>query len=285
MSLMKNKTVLITGGNSGIGKATATALAAMGGNIILAGRSSKKTEEAVEEIKVNSKNNNVSSMEVELASFDSIRRFSEHFLSQHEVVDVLINNAGVFPTRQKLTTDGYEYQIAVNHLAHYLLTGLLMPCLMRSTSARIINVSSQLHKNGKIEFDCFKGFTNYNAQRAYAQSKLANILFSNKLSQLLSAIPGSRITSNALHPGGVRTQITREMPWVLRKLIDLFFVSAEEGAKPSIMLASDPALEGVTGKYFDKLEQTSACPLAYDPVLQDQLWLVSQDLTDFQYDL
>lgn len=160
-----------------------------------------------------------------------------------------------------------------------------MPCLMNSKAARIVTVSSQLHKNGKIEFDCFKGFGNYNAQRAYAQSKLANVLFSMKLSQLLATVPDSKITSNALHPGGVRTNITRDLPWLLRKLINLTFISPEEGAKTSIQLASDPALEGVTGKYFDRMLETQASPLAYDRVLQDQLWLVSEDLIGFKYDI
>ena len=285
MGQMENKKIVITGGNSGIGKETAIALARMGGEVILAGHDSRKTAAAVDEIQSISGNHAVYNMEVDLSSLDSVRRMGNHFLEQHDTLDVLINNAGVFPTRQKLTSDGFEFQIGVNHLAHFLLTGLLMPALIKSPHARIITVTSKMHKNGEIAFDCFKGYKNYNAQRAYAQSKLANILFSNKLSQLLAAIPRSHMTSNAVHPGGVRTSITRDMPWILRKVIDLFFVSASEGARPSVMLASDPELESVTGKYFDKMQAADACPLAYDPVLQDQLWIVSEDLTGFQYNL
>lgn len=282
---MKDKKILITGGNSGIGKVTALQLAKMGAEVVIAGHDSKKTHIALEEIRTLSGNPNITNLTVELASFSSVRALAEHFQQNHEKLDVLINNAGVFPTKQKLTEDGFEFQIGINHLAHFLLTGLMMPCLMKSKSARVITVSSQLHNNGKIEFDCFKGFGKYNAQKAYAQSKLANVLFSNKLSQLLSTIPHSSITSNALHPGGVRTDIIRDLPWIVRKIINLTFTSAKEGAKTSIQLASDPALEGVSGKYFDKTRITEACPLAYNAILQDQLWLVSEDLTDFKYDV
>jgi len=282
---MSGRRVLITGGNSGIGKATALGLARMGAEVVLAGHDSRKTSDAIEEISNKAGSTSISNLEVDLASLDSVRRLANHFMDRYDRLDVLINNAGVFPVRQKLTSDGFEYQIGINHLSHYLLTGLLIPCLMKSQSARILNISSQMHRNGKIDFHCFKGYSKYNAQRAYAQSKLANVLFSNKLAQLLSAAPGSHITSNALHPGGVRTAITRDVNWFVRKLLDIVFISAEEGAKPSIMLASDPAFEGITGKYYDRMEASRAAPLAYHPVLQDQLWLVSQDLTGFKYDL
>lgn len=285
MNNMNNKKILITGGNGGIGKVTALELAKMGADVCIAGRDSQKTHDAIEDIRNLSGNPDVHHITVDLASLSSVRKLAETYIQANDSLDVLINNAGVFPTRQKLTEDGFEYQIGINHLSHFLLTGLLIPCLMKSQSARVVNVSSQLHKNGKIEFEHFKGFGKYNAQRAYAQSKLANILFSIKLSQLLSAIPGINICSNALHPGGVRTDITRDMPWILRKLLNLIFIAPEEGAKTSIMLASDPELEGITGKYFDQTKETQACALAYDPVLQDQLWSVSEDLTGFRYDL
>lgn len=282
---MSNKKVLITGGNGGIGKVTAIELAKMGAEVWIAGRDSQKTQDALAEISNLSGNSNVNHITVDLASLSSVRKLAEDYTQANNTLDVLINNAGVFPTRQKLTEDGFEYQIGVNHLSHFLLTGLLVPCLMKSQSARVLTVSSQMHKNGKIDFECFKGFGKYNAQRAYAQSKLANVLFSIKLSELLSAVPGSNITSNALHPGGVRTDITRDMPWILRKLLNLIFISVDEGAKTSIMLASDSELEGVTGRYFDQMQETRACPLAYDTVLQDQLWLASEDLTGFKYDI
>ena len=272
---MKDKRVLITGGNSGIGKVTAIALAAQGAQVVLACRDSDKTKQALAEIQDKS-DARVVNLPVDLASFESVRTLARNFLEQFDRLDVLINNAGVFPAKQKITEDGYEMQFGVNHLAHFLLTNLLINCLKVSVPSRVVTVSSMMHKNGKIDFDSFKGSTKYNSQVAYGQSKLANILFAMELSDRLQ---DTGVTSNVLHPGGVRTDITRDFPWIVRKLIGLMFISAEKGAKTNIMLASDPTLVSVSGKYYDQTVLKECSPVANDVELRSRLWNVSAEAT------
>ncbi|TNF90874.1 MAG: SDR family oxidoreductase, partial [Gammaproteobacteria bacterium] len=238
---MQGKRVLITGGNSGIGKVTAIELAKLGAEVVLACRDSEKTSAALAEIGAHGK---VENLPVDLANLASVRSLAATFLERYDRLDVLINNAGIFPRKLKLTDDGFETQFGVNHLAHFLLTNELLDCLKASAPSRVVTVTSKLHNNGKIDFDSFRGGQKYNPQKAYAQSKLANVLFGVELAERLQ---GSGVSSNLLHPGGVRTDIMREMPWLVRSIVNLFFISVEEGAKTSIMLASDPGLETTSG--------------------------------------
>lgn len=270
---MQGKRVLITGGNSGIGLVTAVELAKLGAEVVLACRDTDKTAQALASINAVAETEAVN-LPVELADFDSIRALASTFLDRYDRLDVLLNNAGTFPSKQKMTDDGYEMQIGVNHLAPFLLTNLLLDVLKASAPARIVTVSSKLHTKGTIDFDSFKGFKKYSPQAAYNQSKLANVLFALELADRLE---GSGVTSNVLHPGAVATDIVRDVPWLVRKIIGLMFIAPEKGAKTSIMLASDDALTEVTGAYYDQGERADYSPLADDAALRGKLWEISAD--------
>ncbi len=265
---MQGKRILITGGNSGIGLVSAVELARMGAEVVLACRDSDKTGNALAQINAVADVPAVN-LPVELASLQSVRNLAATFLARYDRLDVLINNAGTFPSKQRFTEEGFEMQFGVNHLAHFLLTHLLLDCLKQSAPARIITVTSMLHKRGKLDFDTFRGFAKYSAQTAYNQSKLANVMFGVELAERLQ---GSGVTSNLLHPGGVNTDIVREVPWLLRKLLSLIFISPEKGAATTIMLASDPELTEVTGKYYDQCKLDDYATLADDAELRRRLW-------------
>ncbi len=270
---MQGKRVLITGGNSGIGLITAVELAKLGAEVILACRDSEKTADALAQINESAAIPAVN-LPVDLASFASVRELAQKFSAAYDGLDVLLNNAGTFPAKQRFTEDGYEMQIGVNHLAPFLLTNLLMDVIKASAPARIITVTSMLHKKGVLDFDSFKGFEKYSAQTAYNQSKLANVLFGVELAKRLE---GTGVTSNVLHPGAVATDIVRDVPWLIRKIIGLVFIAPEKGAKTSIMLASDPSLETVSGKYYNQCELDDYSPLADDAALRTKLWDVSAE--------
>ena len=273
---MENKRVLITGGNSGIGKVAAIELAKLGASMVLACKPGDKTEAALVEINAVAHQPAIN-LPVNLASLESVRDLVGEFKQRYDSLDVLINNAGVFPARKKLTDDGFELQIGVNHLSHFLLTNLLLDVLRATSSARIVTVSSMLHKKGQIDFGSFRGEKKYNSQTAYAQSKLANVLFSVELARRLA---GTDVTSNCLHPGGVRTDIMRDLPWLVRKLVDLMFITPEEGAKTTIKLASDSSLAEFTGKYFDQTRLEHCSQLAEDEDLCGQLWQESEQMVE-----
>jgi len=270
---MQGKRVLITGGNSGIGKVTAIELAKLGAEVIVACRDSDKTTAAIAEIGAHG---SVAHLPVELASLASVRSLAASFLDRYDRLDVLINNAGTFPAKLVLTEDGFETQFGVNHLAHFLLTNLLLDCLKASAPSRVITVTSKLHKNGAIDFENLRGEQKYNSQKAYGQSKVANVLFAVELARQLE---GTGVTSNLVHPGAVRTGIMREMPWLVRSIINLFFIDVEKGAKTSIMLASDPDLAATNGGYFDQCEPDDYAEVANDASLRERLWQESRTMT------
>ena len=276
--VLSGQRVIITGGNSGIGLVTAKQLAAKGARVLIAGRASDKTEAALQiinaEAVIPARN-----LAVDLGSLASVETLIENVQREGEPIDALINNAGCFPTRGQTTEDGFELQIGVNHLAHMKLTLGLLPQLLSAPLARVITVSSMLHKKGKIDPTSFRTTDGYNAQTAYAQSKLANVLFAFALARRLE---DTSVTSNALHPGGVRTDIVRDLPWIVRMLIGLIFISAERGAETSIMLASDPAYQSVTGRYFDQGNEVSAAKTALDVEAQEALWRESLALLSLE---
>jgi len=272
-TIMQGQRVLITGGNSGIGLIAAGELARAGAEVILACRDTDKTKQALVAINAQGSIPAVN-LPVDLASLASVRDLAASFIDRYGRLDVLINNAGLFPIRQQFTADGFEMQIGVNHLSHFLLTHLLLDTLRANTAARVVTVSSKLHRKGQIDFDSFEGMSKYSAQVAYNQSKLANVLFSVELAKRLE---GSGVTANALHPGGVATDIVRDLPWLVRKFIGLIFISPEEGAKTTIMLASDPALASTTGAYFDQGQRCDPSDLAQDRALRTRLWDVSAE--------
>lgn len=268
---MQGKQVLITGGNSGIGLVAATELARQGAMIVLACRASEKTEAALTQINQAAAQQAVN-LPVDLANLQSVRDLAAAYRSQFDRLDVLINNAGTFPAKQRLTDDGFEMQFGVNHLAHFLLTHELLEMLKSSAPARVITVSSKLHSKGTLDFESFKGAEKYSPTVAYNQSKLANVLFAKELAVRLE---GTGVTSNVLHPGAVATDIGRDLPWLVRKLLGVMFIAPEKGAKTTIMLASDPQLEQTTGVYYDQCERAEYSNLADDAALRTRLWDVS----------
>ncbi len=273
--------ILITGGNAGIGKATAIALAKKGGKIIIACRNKAKAKKAVAEIKAASKNEAVYSLTCDLASFDSVRKCAKNYREEFGQLDILINNAGLVTDKLQFTEDGFELQIGVNHLGHFLLTTSLLDLLEKSKGPRVVNVSSKAHYRGKINFNTFKGEVGaerYSGMAAYGQSKLANILFTK---ELIKRYP--KICSHALHPGVVGTEIAgkndNKALWrVLWKVLSPIMLSPTKGAKTSVHLATSPEALVTNGLYFDKQKPVSPAAIANDTALAKKLWEVSEEL-------
>jgi len=277
---MTNKTILITGGSSGIGLATAEALAAKGAEIIIAARSEEKLKEAVAYIKSTTDNTNVKYYVTDFSSQRSIRSLAEQVKKDYQKIDVLINNAGgVFPAF-KLNEDGLEMTIGTNHFAYFLLTNLLLDLIKKSDYARIVNVASGSHYSGKIDFESFTKDKGYFILKAYAQSKLANVLFTAYLAEKLK---DTQVTVNCLHPGFVKTEIgTKGTQWYSKFFWSLSSkiggISVADGAKTSVYLASSDEVKGISGKYFDKSKEKDPAPLSKDKELQKELWRVSEQL-------
>jgi NAD(P)-dependent dehydrogenase (short-subunit alcohol dehydrogenase family) len=277
-SSMQGKICLVTGANSGIGKATALALAQMGATVVLVCRDRARGEEARSEIITKSRNNAVDLLLADLSSQQSIRQLVENFQHHYTHLHVLINNAGAAFIGRRETVDGLEMTFAVNYLAPFLLTNMLLDVLKASAPARIINVSSNSHEAGYIQLDDLQA-QHHKSMRAYEQSKLAVVLFTYDLARKLQ---GTGVTANCLHPGFVATHIgqrdVRPAVHLLVKVIGSFGTSPQKGAKTSIYLASSPQVEGVTGKYFVKSISRRSAAISYDESLQRQLWEQSAQL-------
>lgn len=251
-----NKTVLITGGNSGIGLAIAHEMAQRlpaGSTICLASRNRAKSELARTEILARVPGVQVELYDLDLASLDKIRAFASTFLAKHRQLDVLANNAGTFPDQQHFTAEGYEFQFGANYLGPFLLTHLLLPALRASDDGRIVHMSSMMHALGTINPATFRGRKPYIGVRAYGQSKLGNLMFSNALARRLDGI-----TSNAMHPGGVSSAIYDDLPRWQYALMKPFLIGPEKAAKLACDLALLPDLRKTTGGYFSV--QTPALP-------------------------
>jgi NAD(P)-dependent dehydrogenase (short-subunit alcohol dehydrogenase family) len=272
---MNGKICLVTGGTNGIGKSTAQELARVGATVIIVGRDAQKTSQVVEEIRAASGNLRVGSMLADLSSEQDVRRLAEEFKSKYSHLDVLLNNAGAVFMKRQFSVDGIEMTFAVNHLASFLLTNLLLNTLKSSAPARIINVSSNAHTTGKIEFDNLQGERHY-SPRVYENSKLANILFTMELAERLE---GTGVTVNALHPGFTATGFSKNNGMVMAAPISIFAPlvarSPAKGAETSIYLASSPDVEGITGKYFHDSHVIPAAAQATDMVVARKLWDVS----------
>jgi len=275
---MTGKICLVTGSTNGIGKSTAIELARMGATVVIIGRDAQKTFEVVKEIRATSGNPNVDSLLADLSSQREVRRLATDFKRKYSQLHVLINNAGGFFLRRQLSVDGIEMTFALNHLASFLLTDLLLDTIQASAPARIINVSSDAHASGKIEFDNLQGEQNFRPS-AYDNSKLANILFTLELARRLE---GTGVTVNALHPGFVATGFAKNNGKVIAALVSVFAPlvarSPVKGAETSIYLASSPNVEGMTGKYFYDSQVISAAPQATDMVLARKLWDASTEM-------
>jgi NAD(P)-dependent dehydrogenase (short-subunit alcohol dehydrogenase family) len=275
---MNGKICLVTGGTNGIGKSTAQELARMGATVVIVGRDAQKTSHVVQEVRAASRSNSVDSLLADLSSEQEVRRLAAEFKSKYSHLHVLVNNAGGFFMRRQLRSDGIEMTFALNHLASFLLTNLLLDTIKASAPARIINVSSNAHASGKIEFDNLQGERQY-GPKAYDNSKLANILFTMELARRLE---GTGVTVNTLHPGFVATGFAKNNGKVIAALVSIFAPlvarSPAKGAKTSIYLASSPSVQGITGEYFFDSQVIPAAPQATDMVVARKLWDVSAEI-------
>ncbi|MGG3283724.1 SDR family oxidoreductase [Paenibacillus solani] len=273
MSDMTGKIAIVTGANSGMGLATTIELAKMGAHVIMACRSQSRGAAAFREAQQESNSSRIELMTLDLGDFDSIRAFASNFKAKYDRLDVLVNNAGVVALKRELTNDGYEAMLGVNHLGHFLLTNELLEHIQHARQGRVVNVSSGAHKVGKIHFDDPNLSKGFNVAKGYAQSKLANILFTKELARRLQP---TRVTANALHPGAVSTSIgvNRDTGFgkAVHKLLRPFFLTPLEGARTAIYLASSPEVEHVTGEYYIKCRPAKITERAKDPKLAARLW-------------
>jgi NAD(P)-dependent dehydrogenase (short-subunit alcohol dehydrogenase family) len=269
---------LVTGATRGIGRATAEALARMGAHVLLHGRDSASVGAVCREMV---RYGQITGVVGDLSSLAAVRKLAKDIAAQHPRLDVLVNNAGTGSLDRNPTADGFERQFAVNHLAPFLLTNLLLDKLKASKAARVVTVSSMAHRSGKLDFDDLNWEKRkYSRLGAYGASKLANILFTIELARRLA---GSHVTANSLHPGVVATNIFSTMGGVGGRafifLLRPFLLSPANGAKTSVYLASSPEVANVTGKFFDKCREVAPAPAAQDAAAARLLWEISERLT------
>ncbi|MHA1728967.1 MAG: SDR family oxidoreductase [Promethearchaeota archaeon] len=281
MSKLNTLICMITGANAGIGKATAIQLAKQGLTIIMVCRNKERGEKAREEIREKSGNNKIDLFIADLGSLKSIREMVNEFKKKYSRLNILINNAGVFLRERHLSTDGYELTFAVNYLGHFLLTDLLLNVIKNSAPARIINVSSDIHKYMGLNFGDLMLEKKYKSQIAYGASKEALVLYTYELARKLE---GTDVTVNALHPGHVKTKMMTEGVSLIVKLFSSIFSftynSPQESAQTSVYLAVSPEVKGVTGKYFKKCKQVKSGKHTYDLKLQKKLREISKKLVE-----
>ncbi|TXH20862.1 MAG: SDR family oxidoreductase [Elusimicrobia bacterium] len=278
---MNGKTVIITGGTSGIGLQTAKSLAKLGGTVCITGRSEERAKQAVAEIKAAGGNNSVGYFVGDLSSLQEIRKLAAEIKRKINKIDVLINNAGVLYQDLTLSPDGTEMMFAVNHLGHFLLTNLLLDVIIESAPSRIVVVSSDSHYTGKIDFDDLSMSKDFRMIGAYDRSKLCNVLFALYLARRLE---GTGVTVNALHPGRVRTEMgNKHTDWLIsggwNVLKTIAAIPIEKGAETPVYLAQSNEVTGVSGKYFFECKEKAPAALCHAPGLQEQLWDVSLQLT------
>jgi NAD(P)-dependent dehydrogenase (short-subunit alcohol dehydrogenase family) len=279
---MSGQTVVITGGNSGIGFETAAALAGAGAAVIITVRDGTKGEKAVKDVAARHPGAIVDSVVFDLSCLASVRYGAQQILDRCPRIDVLINNAGLVLSERRETVDGLETTFAVNYLGHFLLSQLLLDRIKASAPARIINLSSPAHKWARqgLDFDDLQSLSNYRGTSAYSRSKLANIYFTTELARRVS---GSSVTVNCLHPGSVSTGIGSDgdatgLFAVGLRLIKPFVLTAEKGARTSIYLASSPVVANVTGEYFFRCKSIKPSHAARDDLAAARLWAETERL-------
>ena len=279
-SWIRGKTCLITGANTGIGKETAKKLAALGAHVVMVCRNQEKGEKAKEEITLSTKNDHINLLICDLASLKDVKRFSEEFLQSYSSLNVLVNNAGVFNMKKAVSSDGYESSFAVNYLAHFYLTKILLPLIKESSPSRIVNISSDIHRYFKINLKDPLSEKRYTGRQAYSNSKTAIILFTHQLARELQ---NTRVTVNAVSPGHVKTQMTTGgFPEWVTKLTSFIIrtQTPEQGARAPVYVASSDDLVDVTGKYFIKCKEKSTAKMTQDIENQDYLWKLSEKLIE-----
>lgn len=280
---LSDKIIMVTGANSGIGKEAALELAARGARLVIVCRNRERGEPALAAIKAQSGNDTVELMTADFESQRQIRDLAAEYLRTHDRLDVLVNNAGLYLSTRHETEDGIEATWAVNHLAPFLLTNLLLDAIKAAAPARIVTVASDAHRAGAIDFDDLEMKAKYRWLAAYAQSKLANVVFTYELARRLE---GTGVTATCMHPGTVATGIWNRNKNVLNYLLRLFkpfYLSSKKSAEAVVRLAVSSDVEGVTGKYFDKMQQAKSAPVSYDEDLAARLWQVSEAMTGLDF--
>lgn len=276
---MRGKVCIVTGSNSGIGKVTARVLAMRGATVVMICRNPDKANPVLEEIKTGSGNDKVELLLADLSKMGDIRSVAEEFKKKYDRLDVLINNAGVIVSKRTLTEDGYETTFAVSHLAPFLLTHELLDILKASAPSRVINVSSEGHRLGTINFNNLQGEKFYNFMLAYGSAKLAEIMFTYEMA---GRIDGSGVDVNALHPGGIASNFgikSGGLVGLSMKLSRPFLISSEKGARTSLYLATSPEVEGTSGKYFNKSRAVKSSKKSYNKKTSEKLWDITAGLT------
>lgn len=276
---MRDKVCLVTGGTSGIGAATARGLARLGATVVIVGRDAERATSRTRQIREETGNDAIDFLIADLSSQKDIRCLAGEFQSRYERLDVLVNNAGALFMSRAESVDGIEMTLALNHLSYFLLTNLLLDRLKASAPSRIVNVSSTAHTGATIDFDGLQGPVGRFGMRAYGQSKLANLLFTYELARRLA---GTGVTVNALHPGLVGSGFGKNNGLVARlamRVVHLMSISPEDGAQTSIYLASSPAVEGVTGKYFVEKRPVESSKASSDAESARRLWEISEHMT------
>lgn len=275
---MRGAIALVTGANSGMGLATTIDLARKGAKVIMMCRNRQRGEEALQTAIQQSKSDQIELMLCDLASLESIRSFAEEFTTKYPVLDILINNAGVVTVKRQLTKDGFEMDLGVNHLGHFLLTNLLLESLKAAEQGRIIVVASGAYRIGALHYEDPTLARRFNPAKAYARSKLANILFTKELAARLQ---GTKVTVNSVHPGAVSTNIgvNRETGFgrSILKLLSYFFLTPEQGADTAIYLATAPELSEVTGQYYYQRKIKQLSSRAENKQEAERLWQWSQE--------
>ena len=277
---MNDKICLITGANAGIGQQTALQLAQMGATVVMVARDPQRGEAARASIAAATGNPRIDLLQADFASPPSIRAMAAAFAARYDRLDVLVNNAGVYLTGREETADGLERTFAVNHLGYFMTTLLLWDALLAAKSARVVNLSSDAHRQAKLNFDDLQNQGKYAGFRAYAQSKLANVLFTYELDRRRGDAP---VTVNAVHPGFVASNFGRNNRGIvglaMTRLVPLFAKSVAEGAATSVYLASSPEVAGVSGQYFANCRAVKSAPQSYDRAAAERLWAISEELT------
>jgi retinol dehydrogenase-12 len=278
-NVMHGKVCIVTGATSGIGFVTAQALAHQGATVLVVGRNPERSAATVSHIQQETGNSAVEAMVADLSAQAQVRQLASEVQRRFSQVDLLINNAGALFAQRQLSQEGIEMTFALNHLAYFLLTNLLLERLKASASARIINVSSEAHRGAQLDFAYLQGQHRYRGWRAYTRSKLANILFTYELARRLE---GTAAVTNALHPGFVATNFGRNnrgITAVLWRILQLAAISPEQGAETIVYVASSAEVQDATGRYFVKKEAVRSSEASYDRAAAERLWQVSAELT------